>query len=185
MGNLIEALTNRRDITHMRETQHHHEPPQSPTVVDFGRMEHTLERVLKELQTEPGPATLCVTDREPAQGRLKNFPLPGITRFLIRRSGEGGDYVLAQNTPVLVLEAAEYRLGSYIVNIGANLVKLYLSVDLQGVGGNFLSQGVPIVGLPANAIWPGKIEGSLIPWCGNVTAVCTVAGGSEVTVAAF
>lgn len=173
MPTIAEALVNRRDQA---------QPPES---VRFGHPMDDTNELLRKIasQEEANLMQLCLTDREPEQEIRRNFPIRGVDRRILRRTGEGGDYLLTANAPTLILEAAEWRIGGEIVNIGSAAVKLYLTVDLIGIGGVILSGGVPIIGLNASGgSW--NLQFNQSPWCGNVMAVAGT-GGSEVTVAAF
>lgn len=125
---------------------------------------------------------LCVTDREPAQLEMKNFPVPGSKRLIVRRSGQGGTYAVAQNTPLLLVAANENRLGGELVNSGGATITLFLSVDLLEPGSATpLAGGAAQMALASNATWDFRL-GTLL-WCGNVVGVCTASGGTTVTVA--
>lgn len=127
---------------------------------------------------------LCVTDREPAEFLMDNFPVPGSRRLIVRRAGAGGTFSLAASTPTLVCAANENRLGGTIVNAGAGTVTLFGSVDLLEPGtATPLSGGAPQWFLVANGgSWDYRF-GTML-WCGNVLAVAG-AGGTTVTVAEF
>lgn len=179
---LGSALVNRRDVTEQRE--------QETTVGLFGPTSdglmvtellavlHTLQHTLNQDRSQL--TQLCVTDREPAQLLMDNFPVPGARRLIVRRAGSGGSYTLAANEPTLLVPANENRLGLTIVNAGAHAVTLYGSVDLLQPGSSSpLAGGAPQAVLAAGASWDGRL-GSLL-WCGNVLAVDTT-GGAVISV---
>lgn len=178
MHERLQALLDRHDVS--QQVPQYDAPPHV-IVPDTTNIEHALKQISKLTQQQL--TQICLTDRETPQSRLENFPVPGACRYIVMRAGEGGDYTLTANTPLLILEANESRIGSQFVNVGAAAVKLYLRVDLQSVSGVISSAATPIIGLSAGGgAWDGRINE--IPWCGNVIAVAGT-GGSEITVAAF
>lgn len=140
-----------------------------------------IERLIKEFNS--ALIEVCVTDREPPELRMRNWPVPGAERLIVHRSGEGGTFTVAQNTPVLLLPSLETRLGISVINSGANPATLFLTNDLVAPGATApFAQGTAQIFLAANGgAWDGKLGN--IFWGGSVTAVCTVAGGTTMVVA--
>lgn len=123
---------------------------------------------------------LCVTDREPAQLIMANFPVPGAKRLIVRRSGMGGTFAAGANTPLLLVAANENRLGGELVNSGSNPITLFLSVDLLEPGtATPLAGGAAQMTIVAGASWDFRL--GTILWCGNVVGLST--SGTTVTVA--
>jgi hypothetical protein len=123
---------------------------------------------------------LCVTDREPAQAELRNWPAPHARRLIVRRAGNGTTANLAAGVPTLLVDGNEARLGGAIVVSGAGAVTLALSKDLAGLDGKPLAVGSPQLFLAANGgSWDFRLSGLL--WCGSVTAIA--AANTTVTVA--
>jgi hypothetical protein len=105
---------------------------------------------------------------------LDSWPVAGLKRVLVRRTGNGSDGLAVPTTPgVLVVPPNEGRLGMTWINTGANPVILYLA-DQQ-------LKGRPCVWLAAGGgAWDGRF-GS-VTWQGNVWAVAqagatTLVGG--------
>lgn len=172
----LQALIDRREVTQPPKTEH----GETSVTVDTGNIEHKLDKLIRAV--EATFVQLAVTDREPPQSRVDNFPAAGMCRFILRRTGDGGTYAVAQNTPLLIAEAKEFRVGGEIVNAGANPATLFFTEDLITPGTSTpLSGATPQVFLPTNAVW--KFSDFGVIWCGNVIAVCTVTGGTTLTVA--
>lgn len=177
------ALTNRRHITAAREPS----PPPAPAdnsgniLAELQIITGLLAKLNRDDRAEL--AQLCITDREPAQQRLANFPVNGVHRFIVRRTGQGGTFACPTTTPVLVATATEARLGGSIVNSGAGAVTLILTSDIVEPGTTTpLSVGVPQIWLAANGgAWDFLNSGTV--WGGNVVAYATTT--SQVTVAEF
>jgi hypothetical protein len=179
-------LFNRRDLT--RERDHEQRTVHSPPAAEhaglyelaegLSAMNGLLERLLTTERADV--AQLCVTDREPAQSVMRNFPVARACRYIVRRQGNGGLFVLAAGTPLEVVQPNEDRLGGQIVNAGANPVTLFLAADLLSPGSATpLTQGAPQIVVPANGTW-NFLLGRLL-WCGSVIALSTA--GSSVSVA--
>lgn len=184
MAGLLTALTDRHDVTAEREQQAAPPRPHSELSAD-GIMVAELLAVVQRLgeQLVAGRSSitqLCVTDREPAQLQMRNFPVPGAQRLIVRRPGQGGSYTLAANTPTLLCAANENRLGLTIVNAGAHAITLFGSTDLLEPGSSSpLAGGAPQAILAAGASWDGRLGN--LQWCGSVLAVDTT-GGATVSV---
>ena len=181
----MHPLLNRRDLTAQRDRAHTAGP--APAMPDLGGLSAELaetNRLLRALlQAERSEITqLCVTDNEPAQSVMANFPVPGAKRLMIRRPGAGGLYALAAAVPQLVLQPNDNRLGGQIVNVGANAVTLYLSHDLlvPGTANPLPQAAAQIVLNGAGGAWDLRLSNLL--WCGGILAVAA-AGGSSVSVA--
>lgn len=140
---------------------------------------HALERMLREFNAQS--LELCITDREPAQFLMRNFPVPGAQRLIVRRQGTGGQFTLTAGTPLEILQANENRLGGSIVVSGTGNVTLFLTQDLLTPGGGTpLTQGSPQIFLAASGgAWDLRLGNAL--WCGSVTALSTA--GSTIVVA--
>jgi len=147
---------------------------------ELARTNDQLGHLLRQEQAEI--TQLCVTDREPAQQTMHNFPVPGARRLIVRRAGTGGSPSLAAGVPTLVVAANENRLGGALVNVGNASVTLFLAVDLLEPGSaQPLTMGAPQIGLNANGgAWDFRL-GSLL-WCGNVIAIAAT-GGTSLTIA--
>lgn len=155
-------------------------PPQITNQVDTSGVESLLLKILGA--TEGSFVQLCVSDREVPESRLSNFPTNGMCRYILRRTGDGGNYALAANSPLLLCEAKEYRLGGIISNAGANPVTLYFTEDLITPGTSTpLSGATPQLTLASNQMWKFGDFGFM--WCGNVLANSPL--GTTVTVADF
>lgn len=185
----MHPLLNRRDLTAQRELAAR-EPAQAQAPLELGGLASGLasglaetHRLLRELVREDRARIeqLCVTDREPAQAAMENFPTAGVRRLIVRRAGAGGLYNIAAGTPTPVLAPNEARLGGQVTVSGAGAVVLYLAGDLLTPGGaNPLGAGAPQLWLAGNGgSWDLRLGGLL--WCGSVIAVA--AAGSSVTVA--
>lgn len=134
-----------------------------------------LLRILNEQRVDP--TQICVTDREPAQDSMVNFPVPGTRRRIVRRTGQGGIAVLAANTPVELCHANEARLGGTLCNYGTNSATLYLCE--LGMVQESETQGYPTIVLPAATSWDFRL--GTILWGGHVVGVST--GGTNVSIA--
>lgn len=182
----VASLLDRHDVTAERHPEQTDGQPASENhsslAVVAAELAVTNDLLRGQNTSEPDaddPYHLSLTDREPAQIKQRNFPVPGVTRFLVRRAGDGGTFVLAAATPVLIAAAQEARFGITVVNMGVNPVTLFLAVDLISPTGVPLTQGAPQIGIPAGQSWNGQV-GSL-PWGGNVTALSAI--GTTLTVA--
>jgi hypothetical protein len=181
MAGLMNALVDRHDVTAAREQQ---APPAAGPSADgliVAELLAVVRRLGEQLISDRSSVTqLCVTDREPAQFQMRNFPVPGAQRLIVRRPGQGGSYTLAANTPTLIAAANENRLGLTIVNGSAHAITLFGAADLLEPGSSSpLAGGAPQAILPAGATWDGRL-GNLF-WCGSVLAIDT-AGGAVVSV---
>lgn len=178
MAGLMGALTDRRDVTAMREQQA--PPAPSSELSADGLMVAELLAVVtrlgEQLIAERSSITqLCVTDREPAQLQMRNFPVPGAQRLIVRRPGAGGSYTLVANTPTLLCAANENRLGLTVVNTSTHAISVYGSTDLLEPGSSApLAAGAGQLVLGAGMSWDGRL-GNLF-WCGSVLALDTTGG---------
>lgn len=173
---LLDALTDRHDVTEER-TQRGFQIGN----VDLAETERLLgilaQAVLKQDVSQV--IDLVVTDQEIAQEVMTDFPLAGMTRKVVRRTGNGGTMAVVAAF-ALALPANETRMGMRFVNIGAtNAITLILSKDLAADGTPLLA-GAPTIGLPAGGAWDGKLGDVL--WGGSVMAGGAV---STLTVAEF
>lgn len=177
----MSVLTNRRDITAARNAQAQVEPePQSHMPDALLRdllAEIRLNTALtsQQLQEERADISeLCVTDREPAQAAMDNFPVAGAKRLIVRRPGNGGTFAIPVTTPTLLCAANESRLGGLVTVSGATGVTLILTTDLLEPGGSTpLSAGCAQIWVPVGGAWNFKL--SDLVWCGNVLAYATAA----------
>jgi hypothetical protein len=114
---------------------------------------------------------LCVTDREPAQLLMRNFPVPCANRLIVRRQGQGGATTLSAGVQTPVLLANENRLGGVISNSGAASAIIFLTQDLlNATTGTPLTVGTPQIFLAAaGGTWDFRL-GNLL-WCGTITAL--------------
>lgn len=172
-------LLNRRDVTAARDRQLAGPEPEGSVRDQLAELLHALReqnRLTRE-QIEGHRADineLCVTDREPAQAAMENFPLPGARRLIVRRAGNGGSYPLSAASPLLVCAANEGRLGGLLTVSGATGVSLYLTTDLLEPGsGTPLAVGAPQIWVPPGGSWDFQL--SDMTWCGNVVAYATAA----------
>jgi hypothetical protein len=169
---VAHPLLDRRDLTRARETA----APPAPAPLDPGLAAEIIEtnRLLRAVlsQERSDIAELCVSDREPPQALMDNFPTPGVRRLIVRRTGAGGLFTVNAGLTVPILQPNENRLGGRISNTGAGAVVLFLAADLlQPGGGAPLGEGAAQIGLAAGAAWDMKL-GDLL-WCGSVIAVAT------------
>ena len=182
MAGLGHALLDRRDMTAAREQEA--QGGQAGLSSD-GLIVAELLAVVRQLgeqliASRASITQMCVTDREPAQFQMRNFPVPGAQRLIVRRPGQGGSYTLAANTPTLLVAANENRLGLTIVNSSAHAITLYGSTDLLEPGSSSpLAAGAAQAILPAGASWDGRL--GTVNWCGSVLAIDTT-GGAVVSV---
>lgn len=181
---MTHPLLDRRDITAQRGAVQA-PPPSEVTslaalVSEVATTNHLLQRLLTNERADV--VHLCVTDHEPAQLLMDNFPVPGARRLIVRRSGAGGTIALTAATPTVILTPNDNRLGGQIVNMGAAVVTLFLSGDLLTPGGGVpLPSGAAQIGLNAGGgSWDLRL--SNLGWAGTVIAVAG-GGGSSVTVA--
>lgn len=183
MPGLMSALVDRRDVTAAREAEQAPEP-RSELSAD-GLMVAELLAVVRQLGEQlvaerSAITQLCVTDREPAQLQMRNFPVPGAQRLIVRRPGAGGSYTLAANTPTLLVAANENRLGLTVVNAGSHAITIYGSTDLLEPGSSSpLAAGAGQAVLAGGAAWDGRL--GTVNWCGSVLALDTT-GGAVVSV---
>jgi hypothetical protein len=180
----MHPLLDRRDLTAQRDAAAR--GPHAPAL-ELGGVTAQLAEINRYLcalleQDRAEITQLCVTDNEPAQSAMDNFPVPGTRRLIVRRPGAGGLYTLAAAVPQLVLQPNDNRLGGQIVNTGANAVTLYLSHDLLVPGtATPLPAGAAQIVLNGNGgAWDLRLSNLL--WCGGILAVAA-AGGSSVSIA--
>lgn len=181
MAGLGNALVNRRDVTAAREGMPEPTSELSADGLIVAELLAVVMRLGEKLTQERAALTqLCVTDREPAQLVMRNFPVPGAQRLIVRRPGQGGSYTLAANTPTLLCAANENRLGLTLVNSGAHSITIYGAADLLEPGSSSpLAGGAPQAILMSGTSWDGRL-GTLL-WCGSVLAIDTT-GGAVVSV---
>lgn len=178
---MAHPLFDRRDLTAQRDRGGHAPAPDhGPLLAAIGDTNALLRALLA--QESADISELCVSDREPPEALMANFPTRGVQRMIVRRPGNGGTYPLAAGNPTPVLQANENRLGGSIINSGANAVTLYLAADLLQPGSNTpLPQGAPQLRLNGGGgSWDLKLSDVL--WCGTVVAVADT-GGSTLSVA--
>lgn len=121
---------------------------------------------------------LVITDREVAAAVMRDFPLPGLNRQIVYRTGNGYSAFATTVAYQLLLQANEARLGLRIRNSGAAAVTLILSKNLAADGTPLLA-GAPSINLPATTgDWDGKL-GDLM-WGGSISVGGNI---STVTVA--
>lgn len=165
----------RHGLTREREMQHAAGQPQPSPTVDLADTNRLLRELVTQGSTGKGITQLCVTDREPAQGNLENFPVAGSKRVIVRRTGDGGQIPIAQNVWSPVCPGVESRLGAYLTVSGATGVTLALTTDLLEPGSNApLTEGCPFVWVAPNTAWDFQLGPSLL-WCGAVMAFATAA----------
>lgn len=178
---MAHPLLDRRDLTAQRDPRNA-APDGDGYYAELCAELAETNRLLRGMLTQDraGIEQLCVTDREPAQATMENFPTVGARRLIVRRQGAGGLFALAAGVPLAVLQPNENRLGGTIVNAGAGAVTLFLAGDLLTPGGGSpLAQGAPQIQLVANGgTWDLRL-GNLL-WCGSVIA--QAAANSSVTV---
>lgn len=182
MAGLLSALTDRHDVTAQRELEQS-PPPAGPSTdgLIVAELLAVVRQLGEKLIAERSSVTqLCVTDREPAQLQMRNFPVPGAQRLIVRRPGAGGSYTLVANTPALLAAANENRLGLIVCNSSAHAITLFGSNDLLEPGTSApLAAGAGQLILGPGQIWGGLL-GNLL-WCGSVLAV-DATGGAVVSV---
>lgn len=116
---------------------------------------------------------ISVTNDSRREMVLEDFPVAGLKRVVVYRTGNGTDGLVVPTAGVEVVKANEARLGMTWVNSGSNAIILYLASAQK--------PGVPCVYLVANGgSWDGRFGG--VTWGGNVWAVAqtaqsTIVGG--------
>lgn len=179
---MAHPLFDRRDLTAQRDRAGAPPAGADPWHLLLAGLGET-NGLLRELlaQESADISELCVSDREPPEQLMANFPTRGVQRMIVRRPGSGGSYPCAAGTPVPVLQPNENRLGGNIVNSGANAVTLYLAADLLEPGTSTPIQGAPQLRLNGGgSSWNLKLSDVL--WCGSVIAIADT-GGSTLSVA--
>lgn len=167
---MAHPLFDRRDLTAQRDRARAAPAAAAVDLTPLAEELRLLRGLLRQEQSEI--QELCVTDREPPEQRMENFPLPGSCRLIVRRPGAGGTYALAANVPNQVLEANENRLGGRITGDPVNPITLYLSNDLLSPGtANPLTVAAAQIRLPAAGAWDLKLGDVL--WCGHIIALAT------------
>lgn len=183
MAGLMSALTDRRDVTAQREAEQAPAPSSvlSADGIMVAELLAVVQRLGEQLVAErSGIIQLCVTDREPAQFQMRNFPVPGAQRLIVRRPGSGGLFTLTQNIPTVLVAANENRLGLTLVNAGTHAITIFGATDLLEPGSSApLAAGAPQAILAAGASWDGRLGN--LQWCGSVIALDTT-GGATVSV---
>jgi hypothetical protein len=182
----VHPLLDRRDLTAQRDAEaraarepvHHGDANMAEMCAEIRAMASLLQRLLTQERAEI--PQLCVTDREPAQAEMHDWPVPRARRLIVRRAGNGTTINLAAGAATLLVDGNEARLGGSIVVSGAGAVTLVLSKDLAGTDGKPLAVGAPQLFLAASGgSWDFRLSGLL--WCGSVTAIA--AANTTVTVA--
>lgn len=174
----MSVLTNRKDITQERSGVNM-SVQTDPTEGLLRAIADGVHKTAVNTEQENVYAELGVTDREPGEFYMRNFPVKGSERYLVRRTGDGGQFPLT-TTATLIVPATEYRMGGLIVNAGANPVLLFLAQDLSGTTGVPVS-AVPTIFLPVGGSGWNMLLGNKL-WLGNIQAASTTAT-SSVTVA--
>lgn len=175
----MHPLLDRHDLTAAR--QHAGAPAPADDRAILAALVET-NGLLRALLSQDSSAIseLCVSDREPAESLMANFPTRGVQRMIVRRTGAGGLVTLGAAGQAQLLQPNENRLGGRIVNTGANPAILFLAADLLNPGtGAPLGEGAAQIGLAAGQPWDLKL-GDLL-WCGSVIAVSTL--GTTLTAA--
>lgn len=139
-----------------------------------------LERLITQFET--APHQIAAVDGSQRQTRkMQDFPVQGVTRYIVPKSGFGGLIVLGAAANTALLPINEARLGLQIVNAGTGAVTLYL-----GALGEIGARALPQIWLPpyiaaagVAGSWNGILSETI--WCGNICAVS--AAGSSVTIA--
>lgn len=177
----VGALFDRRDVTAAREQQA--EPAPAPVSSDgliVLELLEVVQRLGAQLIADRAHLTqLCVTDRQPSQLQMRDFPVPGAQRLIVRRTGQGSTQTLAANQETVLAYGNENRLGLTITNAGPNNITLYGNKDLiDPATGLPLTSGAPQIILASGCSWDGRL--GTVLWCGHVAAIDT-AGGSVVS----
>ena len=141
------------------------DPSNVAVTVELARMTQLLGAQLAELRSET--PQIAVTDAAPQEMVLEHWPVAGLKRVLVRRTGNGTAGVTVGTAGLLLLPPNEGRLGMRWANSGAtNAAVLYLAAAALN--------GVPCVWLaPNGGTWDGRFGG--VTWHGNVFAVAAAA----------
>jgi hypothetical protein len=141
------------------------DPSNVAATVELARMVQLLGAVLAELRGED--TQLAVSDAVQQEMTLEHWPVAGLKRVLIRRTGYGTSGVSVGTTGQLLVPPNEARLGMRWTNSGAtNAAVLYLSDAARNA--------VPCVYLaPNGGTWEGRFGG--VTWHGNVFATAAAA----------
>lgn len=178
---MANPLVNRRDITEERNRQANGEAADTHAAhwphdthgelaviaAAIAHQSSLLERMLRQDRAEI--TQLCVTSRDVAESVLRDFPAPGAKRLIVRRTGTGGTFALAANTPVVIVHSNEARLGGTIVNTGTASVTLCLCA--LGYVQQAETQGFPQIVLAPGQSWDFRL--GILLWGGEVVAVST------------
>lgn len=147
------------------------DPSNVAATVELARMVQLLGALLAA--TRGKLIDVSVTDGPVQEMVMDDFPVAGLKRVLVRRTGNGTDGTTVPTTGVSLLFPNEGRLGMTWVNSGASPIILYLSDQKRS--------GVPAIWLAASGgSWDGRFGGAT--WGGNVFAVAqtaqsTIVGG--------
>ena len=174
----VAAMLNRKEVTQERQQRQY--PPQGPSDNNPELVTRHLRNSARYLQVIAEELAaqvqeICVTDNigDAGSSYQKNFPIPGVTRRIVQRTGNGFVNLAIPITGILVLPNNDSRIACSLQNSGSNAVILYLSDQVR--------PGVPTVYLGAGGgSWDGRFGNK--DWNGNVFAVAqtgatTLCGG--------
>lgn len=135
----------------------------------------SLERLI--MQFETAPHQIAAVDGSQRQTRkMQDFPVQGVSRYLVPKSGFGGLVTLVAAANTALLPINEARLGLQIINTGSAAVTIYL-----GAIGEIGVRALPQLWLAnGGGSWDGLLSETV--WCGNICAVAAT-GGTTVTIA--
>jgi hypothetical protein len=149
--------------------------PGDPATATMAMHAEAQSRLLSSLLAEARSDTLnlAVGDFNGQEITLEKFPVSGIKRLCIRRTGFGFPSFPVTTTPVVAVPVNEGRLGGTIVNTGANAVFLYLGAQITDAVPQ-PEAGIPVIWLVANGgSWDFRLGNVL--WAGSVTVVAAAA----------
>lgn len=121
-----------------------------------------LHQLLEAIDT--GAEQVAITDEARDPVLQKDFPVEGISRWIIHRLATGGAFPikLARSD---ILSTNANRFGGTIVNSGSNAVVLFLGSTKAN------EPGLAQIWLGANGgSWDFRLGNML--WCGNISARC-------------
>jgi hypothetical protein len=146
------------------------DPSNVAVTVELAEQTARLSAILAELRSEV--PQLAVTDAVPQEMVLEHWPVTGLKRVLVRRTGNGTGTtgITVPTTGTLLLPPNEGRVGMNWVNSGANAIAICLSDAARA--------GFPALWLgPNGGSWDGRF--GAVTWCGNVFAVA-ITGSSTI-----
>jgi hypothetical protein len=149
------------------------EPDAATTAVAVHTAQHS--KLLAALLAEARADTLdlAVGDFNMQETMLEHFPVAGIKRLCVRRTGFGFPSYPVTTTPTLAVPYNEGRLGGSIVNTGTNPVLLYLTAQELDVTVQ-PEAGIPCIWLAGSGgSWDFRLGNVL--WAGSVTVAATTA----------